>query len=95
MKNLNFGNFASTGSVPECAQGTVQSVDVLCREISVLLPGGREVFYIPSDCPVYLRGERIKLRIAQPRDEVRVTFAQEDGVLLVKLLEIWPISPLA
>ena len=84
-----------TGSVSECAQGTVQSLDPLGREIVVLLPTGREVFYVPPDCPTYLRGERIKLRIAQPRDEVRVTFAEEEGVLSVKRLEIWPKSPLA
>jgi hypothetical protein len=76
--------------LPECLAGTIQSVDPLGREIVILLPTGREVFYVPPDCPIYLRGERIKLRIAQTRDDVRVTFVREGGLLFVKKLEIWP-----
>ena len=95
LNDLHCADYPSAPSPPERAQGTVQRLDPLGREIVVLLPTGSKVFYVPPDCPTYLRGERIKLRIAQPKDEVRVTFAQEDGVLLVKLLEIWPPSSLA
>jgi hypothetical protein len=74
----------------QCVRGTVQSVDPLARELAVLSPAGCEVFYVPPDCPTYLRGERIKLRMAQSGDAVRVTFALEGSVLMVALLEIWP-----
>jgi hypothetical protein len=86
----NSGRVTLATSLRECALGTVQSVDPLGREISVLLPTGRAVFYVPSDCPTYLRGERIKLRIVQPGDEVRVTFVREGGVLFAKALEVRP-----
>lgn len=95
LTKLNSSDRTATSSVPVCVRGTVQSLDLLGREIVILLPSGSEVFYVPPDCPIYLRGERIKLRVAQPRDEVRVTFAEEDGLLSVKLLELWPKSPLA
>lgn len=90
LKNPSPGGFPSAGYLPERLAGTVQSVDALGREIVVLLPTGREVFYVPPDCPIYLRGERIKLRIAQTGDEVRITFDREGGVLFLKKLEIWP-----
>jgi hypothetical protein len=90
LKNPSPDCFPLASQLPQCLAGTVQSVDPLGREIVVLLPAGREVLYVPPDCPIYLRGERIKLRIAQSRDEVRVTFAREGSALVVKKLEIWP-----
>jgi hypothetical protein len=74
----------------ERAQGTIQRVDTLGREITVLLSTGLEVFYVPPDCPIVLHGERIKLRMIQPRDKVRVTFVRSRGMLVVKLLEVQP-----
>lgn len=71
-------------------EGTIQSVDTLGREIAVLIASGLEVFYVPPDCPTYLRGERIKLRIVQSQDEVRVTLQKHREHFVVKLLEIWP-----
>lgn len=76
--------------VPECATGTVQSVDLLGREIAVELSTGPEVIYVPPDCPVYLRGERIKLRMLQPRDQARVTFGRIRGMLVAERLEVQP-----
>ena len=74
------------------AQGTIQRVDVLGREITVLLPTGLEVFYVPSDCPIVLHGERIKLRMVQTRDTACVTFDRKRGMLVAKLLEVQPDS---
>ncbi|QDU26752.1 hypothetical protein ETAA8_18330 [Anatilimnocola aggregata] len=66
-------------------------MDTLGREIAVLLPIGLKVFYVPPDCPIFLRGERIKLRIVQAQDAVRITFEKSRGVFVVKLLEIGPL----
>ena len=79
----------------ECARGAVQRVDTVAREIAVLLPTGLELFYVPPDCPIYLHGERIKLRMIQPRDQARVTFARGRGTLSVQLLEVQPDSTFA
>jgi hypothetical protein len=76
----------------ERAQGTIQRVDTLGREIAILLSTGLEIFYVPPDCPIILHGERIKLRMIQPRDEARVTFDRSSGMLVMKLLEVQPDS---
>jgi hypothetical protein len=79
----------------ERAQGAVQRVDTVGREITVLLPTGLAVFDVPSDCPVLLRGEPIKLRLLQPRDQVRVTFSDCQGRLVAQFVEVQPDSGLS
>jgi hypothetical protein len=74
----------------ERAQGAVQRVNTVEREISVLLPTGFAVFEVPSDCPILLRGEPIKLRLIQPRDHVRIAYAELQGRLIAHLLEVQP-----
>ena len=79
----------------ECANGAIQRVDTVGREVSVLLPTGVAVFDVPTDCPVHLRGEPIKLRLLQPRDHVRVTFSDRQGRLVAQFLEAQPDTSLA
>ena len=74
----------------ERAQGSIHRVDTVEREISVLLSTGLTVFDVPSDCPILLRGEPIKLRLIQPRDHVRIAFADHQGRLIAHLLEVQP-----
>jgi len=74
----------------ERVRGTVQRVDTVEREISVLLPTGLAVFDVPSDCPILLRGDPIKLRLIQPRDQVRIAFSDHEGRLIAQLLEVQP-----
>jgi hypothetical protein len=76
----------------ERAQGIIERVDTLGREITMLLPTGLEVFYLPPDCPIVLHGERIKLRMIQPRDQALVIFDKNNGMLVAKLLEVQPDS---
>ena len=97
MKNQQLKSLISVNAVQatvagERAQGTVQHVDTLGREITVLLSTGLKVFYVPPDCPIVLRGERIKLRMIQPRDQALVTFDRSCGMLVAKLLEVQPDS---
>ena len=77
------------------AQGAVQRVDTVGREITVLLPTGLAVFDVPSDCPVLLRGEPIKLRLLQPRDQVQVTFSDCQGRLVARFVEVQPDTGLS
>ena len=81
-------NSAPPIAAGEWAQGAIQRVDTLGREIAILLSTGLEVLYVPPDCPIYLHGERIKLRLIQPRDQARVTFDRSPEMLVAKLLEI-------
>jgi hypothetical protein len=79
-----------SNTTTERAQGAVQRVNTVEREISVLLPTGLAVFDVPSDCPILLRGEPIKLRLIRPRDHVRIAYAEHQGRLIAHLLEIQP-----
>jgi hypothetical protein len=89
-ESSNLVNAVQAIAAGERAQGTIQRVDTLGREITVLLSTGLEVFYVPPDCPIVLHGERIKLRMIQPRDKARVTFVRSREMLVVELLEVQP-----
>lgn len=80
--------------VTASVRGTVQRTDLVGREITVLLPEGLRVFDVPSDCPILLRGEPVKLRLIQPRDQVRVAIACHQGRQVAQLLEVQPDSRL-
>ena len=70
-------------------------VDIVAREITVLLSTGIAVFDVPPDCPILLHGERIKLRMVQLHDHVRIAYACSQGLLIVLELEVMPDSGLA
>jgi hypothetical protein len=95
QERLIAGNFAQSMAAEERAQGVVQRVDSLGREITILLSTGLEVFYVPPDCPIHLHGERIKLRMIQPRDQARVTFDRNPELLVAKRVELQPDSGFA
>lgn len=76
--------------VTEHAEGLVQCVDIVDRELIVLLPTGLAVFDVPSSCAVLLRGESIKFRVIQPGDRVRVRFVDCQGSKVAQMLEVPP-----
>jgi hypothetical protein len=61
------------------AEGTVCQVDIINRELVLLVNDARVVFDVPPDCQIVLRGERVRLRVVQPRDRARVTYAIRRG----------------
>jgi hypothetical protein len=65
-------------------------VDLIGRDLTVLLRSGMQVFDIPPDCPIRLHGEQIKLRLVQPRDFVCVAFRRTADRLVAERLEIQP-----
>lgn len=78
------------GRQSEFAWGIVQNVDLVGRDMTVLLQTGIEVFDIPPDCPILLHGEQIKLRIVQPRDHVWIAFNRQSERLVAEKLEVQP-----
>ena len=76
----------------ERAQGSVQRVDTVGREIIVLLPTGLAVFDVPCDCSILLRGEPVKLRVIQPGDQVQIAFCHRQGMLVAQRLDVQPDS---
>jgi hypothetical protein len=72
------------------AEAVVHRVDPISRELTALIEGRLVNVYVPPDCDVFLRGERIKLRIVQPRDRVRVTLAALADSLIARVVEVQP-----
>lgn len=64
--------------------GIVHRVDTVNREVAVFVNGERLTFDVPVGCAVVLHGERVKLRMVQPRDRVQITYVNR-GVLRVAL----------
>jgi hypothetical protein len=74
------------------AEGVIQRVDPVARELAALVGGSLVNIYVPPDCAVLLRGERVKLRMVQPRDRVRVAYSVADG-LTAREVEVLPRRP--
>jgi hypothetical protein len=70
--------------------GVIDEIDLLTRFVRVHVAGGMIDFDIASDCVVMLHGERVKLRLLQPGDPVRVGFTQDAERRLARIL--WAAS---
>ena len=65
-------------------------MDIVQREVAVLTQNSLKLFDIPPDCPILLHGERIKLRMLQPRDHVNIRFAAGDELPIAFSVEVHP-----
>jgi len=70
--------------------GVVYRVDPIDRELAALVKGILMIFYVPPSCSVVLRGERVKFRMVQPRDRVRVTYTEFLDGLVAHKIEVQP-----
>jgi hypothetical protein len=68
--------------------GVVHRVDPAGREVEVQIAGTPVSFDIRPDCVVTLRGERVKLRLIQPRDRVRVAYTECRGARVADVIEV-------
>jgi hypothetical protein len=75
------------------AHGIVRGVDTVSRELAALVGGAAVTIDVPPGCPVTLHGERVKLRMVQPGDSVRVTYAEVRGSLVARAVEVQPGQP--
>jgi hypothetical protein len=79
-------------ALPQVAEGLLQQVDLVNRTVTVLrgadLPTADALaFDVPPTCEILLNGERVKLRMLQPRDRVRLTFYHRPAGLMALSLE--------
>ena len=79
--------------LPLLADGVVRRVDPVGREMDVHVAGASVSFDVRTDCVITLRGERIKLRLVQPRDRVRVAFRECRGARIADAIEVQPEGP--
>ena len=70
--------------------GVVRRVDPVGREVELHAAGATISLDVPPDCVISLRGERVKLRLVQPRDRVRVAYTQAPGALVAAAVEVQP-----
>lgn len=77
------------------AWGIVRDIDLVGRDLTVVLQTGPETFDVPPNCPIFLHGEQIRLRMVQPRDLVVVTFKRQPQRLVAEKVEVQPDAPFA
>lgn len=70
--------------------GVVRRIDSVTREVEVHVGGTPISFDVRPDCVITLRGERVKLRLIQPRDRVRVAYTEHQGARVADTIEVQP-----
>jgi hypothetical protein len=70
--------------------GFVRRVDPVRREVEVRAGDTTVSFDVRPDCVITLRGERVKLRLIQPQDRVRVAYTEAPGTLVATVVEVQP-----
>ena len=75
------------------ADAVIHRVDPVNRELAALVEGILVTIDVPPACEVILRGERIKLRMVQPRDRVRVTYTESANPIVARAIEVLPRYP--
>lgn len=81
------GKLSSLKTSTEVA-GVIQEVDVIGRELTVLVDGAIMVFGAPPACAIFLQGERVKLRLLQPGDAAEVTFVMAATGLEARVIRV-------
>ena len=74
-------------------EAIVLRVDPVNRELAALVEGVLVNIYASPDCAVVLRGERVKLRMVQPRDRVRVFYVELADSLVAHRIEVQSDCP--
>jgi hypothetical protein len=69
-------------------EGVARRIDAVARELTVDAGGALVAIDVPPDCPITLRGERIKFRMLLPRDRVRVTCVESPGARIASAIEV-------
>jgi hypothetical protein len=70
------------------ARAVIHRVDPVNRELTALVDGSAVCVYVPPDCDILLRGERIKLRLVQPRDRIRLVYAPGAEAVVARRIEV-------
>jgi hypothetical protein len=73
--------------------GVVRRIDPISREGEFHTEGVTIRLDIPINCVITLRGERIKLRLIQPRDRVRVSYNEHRGIRAADAIDVLPGGP--
>lgn len=79
---------ASTSHIsPKVTEGIVRQVDLIGRIVTVDTKDRSIAFAVSPVCEILLNGERVKLRLLQPRDRVRVAYRDRGGAFAALSVE--------
>jgi hypothetical protein len=70
------------------AQAVIHRIDLVNRELELLVGAVRMSVDVPPDCVILLRGEPVKLRMLQPGDRVEVAFRSRAGTAVARAIEV-------
>jgi hypothetical protein len=84
-----------TSRVPSLSriEGILERVDLVNREVELVGRSTRRTLTVPPDCEVVLRGERVKLRMLQPGDRVRILYSVRPDLCEAHRLEAQSDDP--
>jgi hypothetical protein len=68
-------------------EGILERVDLVNREIELVERSTRRTLVVSPDCEVVLHGERVKLRMLQPGDRVRILYSVHPNLCEAHRLE--------
>lgn len=75
------------------SEGVVVNVDPISRELTIRFAEDVRKIDVPPGCPITLRGERIRLRLVQSRDHVRVAYAEHSNSRVASSIEVRSVMP--
>jgi len=67
--------------------GTIQHVDLVNREVTIVVNRSETRVEVPTSCTVLVNGERAKLRLLQVGDSARITFRTRSQIRIADRLE--------
>jgi hypothetical protein len=73
-------------------EGTLDELSTVSREMCVRDNGTRWMFDVPLSCPILLHGERVKLRLLQPRDRLRVRYTRLPDRSIARSIQVIPAT---
>jgi hypothetical protein len=74
--------------------GTIHDLNTLTREVALLVNGEILWVDVPVTCPVYVNGERVKLRLLQVLDHVVVDLKRSRERAIAECIAVRPWSAL-
>ena len=78
----------SDNSVIQNHEGTIHSLDVCSRQLTLRVNSALADFVVPPDCLIRLNGERVKLRLLQPGDHATVAYSLVGSTAFVHSIQV-------
>lgn len=72
----------------DLVRGTVETIDLVGRELHILTDAGLMRLDVPVLCQIIMYEDRVRLRMLQPSDVVEVTFTWELGQAVAQSIEV-------